>query len=234
MATIKMGAIVTDINGKLGGHVFKGSNAGTKVIQTKINKSYTRAGGKGSSIIGFSATQSTILVAQTWRNLSATQRKAWATAAVNVTYINKVGERKHYNGYQYYQKINNGSQPLGGNYQADPPVNTLMSVNNGFTITSVSSPSVLTITPVGVYTSAYQIVVLATRCISAGLTPQKSDYRILSAQARTSSGAIDLSDEYNTVFGDLLEGGTVWVGLYLFNETTNQRSNILYASAVST
>jgi len=99
MASIKMGAIVTDIKGKLGGHVFQKGNQ-SRVLKTggkpRVNKTAT--------VIDKEAMLSELR--SSWNALTAAQRLNWGFAAKNFPFKNQFGDTILYGGYQFFLKLN--------------------------------------------------------------------------------------------------------------------------------
>lgn len=99
MAIIKMGAIVTEIKGKLGGHVFK-SQRGTKVLMLKSN-GYSRDKQLRNPAIGFAA-----WVFQMWIHISEECRLAWSNEAAILLFPDKFGQQRHISGRELFTKTN--------------------------------------------------------------------------------------------------------------------------------
>jgi len=120
MASIKMGAIVTDIKGKLGGHVFQKGNQ-SRVLKTggkpRINK---------SSIV---RKRETILseLRSTWNGLTVAERLDWGFTAKNFPFKNQFGDSILYGGYQLFLKLNVNRRLVGGSVlPASTSVNSVL------------------------------------------------------------------------------------------------------------
>src|SRR5438046_2404145 len=91
-ASVKYGAIITELKGSVGGHTFKGTKSGGS-MQTKINRA---AAGKNGGTVTQSDAARLILPkstlsqnAQTWRSIGPTDQATWITAAPSFPFINK-------------------------------------------------------------------------------------------------------------------------------------------------
>ena len=99
MASIKMGAIVTDIKGKLGGHVFQKGNQ-SRVLKTGGKPRITRS----DTFKQKSANLAT--VRQDWSSLSGAQKNDWNKKASEFNFQNAFSDYLQYNGYQFFLKVN--------------------------------------------------------------------------------------------------------------------------------
>jgi len=106
MASIKMGAIVTDIKGKLGGHCFQKGNQSrvlkTNVVTKRVQSKWTR-------LLGSNITT----VRTAWNGLSESERENWNITAVNFFFKNGFGDTLKYNGYQFFLKLNSNNLKSG-------------------------------------------------------------------------------------------------------------------------
>lgn len=101
MALIKLGGIVTQISGKMGGTTFGTSASGAYAKNSgRPRKSITLAQRSKMALMGTTA--------QKWRALTDAQRAVYNAASPDYPYLNRVGESKFYSGYAIFgQLINN-------------------------------------------------------------------------------------------------------------------------------
>lgn len=99
MARIKFGAIVTDMRGPLGGHVFQKGN------QSRVMKTKTRPRVSSSSL-SRDKTLRISSVQQAWNNLSDSVRLDWGLAAINFPFKSTFDDSITLNGYQFFIKLN--------------------------------------------------------------------------------------------------------------------------------
>lgn len=101
MATVKFGAIVTDMRGKLGGHVFQKGNQ-SRVLKTNAipRKGITATSEVSQALID--------TVRNAYNALSESQKNAWRIASTDQFKINQFGDRLAYTGRQYflYRNVN--------------------------------------------------------------------------------------------------------------------------------
>jgi len=99
MATIKLGAALADIRGKVGGAIFSRNKGGAYMKAfTKPTNPRTNAQQERRALFGTLMSQ--------WRNLSQAQRNSFINNSVNYPQTNKVGEVSILSGAQLYVKCN--------------------------------------------------------------------------------------------------------------------------------
>lgn len=103
MASIKMGAIVTDIRGTLGGHVFQKGN------QSRVMKTYSSPRQAPTFIKdntqGFINNSISL-----WKTLSRVQKQQWNSLGSSFRFKNRFGDSAQYTGYQFFLSINSNLQ----------------------------------------------------------------------------------------------------------------------------
>lgn len=100
MAIIKLGALVTQISGKIGG----------QTLGTSFTGSYIKnSGTPRKSLTNLQRAKMTRMAttAQAWRQLSEAQRQIYRDASPQYPYINRVGETKFYSGFAIFTKLYN-------------------------------------------------------------------------------------------------------------------------------
>lgn len=106
MAIVKFGAIVTDIKGKLGGHVFQGSKGGsslrTKPGKTKVGRVTLRQWNP----TGISPRAVFQDIASNWQKLDPDTKLAWDSLLGVWTFTNKFGDTVNRTGYSIYTAAN--------------------------------------------------------------------------------------------------------------------------------
>lgn len=113
MALIKLGSLVTRISGKIGGQTL-----GTSASGSYIKNSGTPR--KAITLRQQTAMQRMATTAQSWRNLSESQRQLFRSASPQYPYLNRVGETKYYSGYAIYTMLRNNLLQLGVSSQPIP------------------------------------------------------------------------------------------------------------------
>lgn len=99
MASIKLGVIVSDIRGKIGGNVFaRGANGMyVKSLSKPINRMSELQQVKRNNLSVY---------AGKWRGLSDENRDQWIQNAAQHKYRNRVGDVSQYTGFQWFMKTN--------------------------------------------------------------------------------------------------------------------------------
>ena len=228
MASIKLGAYVTEIRGKVGGTVFSKSANGsyTKNFSKPVNTNT----GRQQTVRGLFSQ-----VSQYWRQLSDEEREAWAAAAPEFPYQNRVGETSTYTGSQLFAKLNMArfQQDPGAEYMTNPPSpSSLTAIYSAVATLATDSPNVnITITiNGGTGLGAGQLAyVMATRGLSQGVyRPKDNVFKLLGSFAVSNAGVVDtpaqvlLDAAYIAKFGVPATGSAVWFKLMTFEPETGQ------------
>lgn len=106
MARVQYGSIVTELKGKVAGQVFQGGNVGF-VLR---NKGYTPG---ISSTKRQAANRNLVANTSTWRDLSDSDRAAWAAGAPNWLFTDKFGNTYVGSGFQMHNAYNSILLSLG-------------------------------------------------------------------------------------------------------------------------
>lgn len=235
MAVIKMGSIVTDIRGKVGGHVFKTSARGhvlnTKVVGKRqpeavndIRSNKRLINPQGVDVQGAMAG-----IVLDWQLMSAAQQMAWSAYASTVKHKNKVGEAFTPSAYNAYVAINAALINNGAGGTLVPPSTSDSLYQFNFTITTCTSSSI-GITNAAANPASTICCIKATRSLNNGTTPQKNKFSIIDYNASMASGTYSLTSKYEAVFGAPITGQVLWLSSILTDINTGQQSPIVYQS----
>lgn len=118
MASIKFGAIVTDMRGKLGGHVFQKGNQ-SRVMKTNRSPRKTNTEFNNTGNVGVARMRSA------WAALSFTVQNQFRLAAANFPQSNKFNDVIVYSGYQFFLFLNGAKS-----YFNMPLVLSVTGINN--------------------------------------------------------------------------------------------------------
>lgn len=211
-ASVKYGAIVTDLKGKVGGQTFQGGAAGgqlknssrpVKAItgQSKLNgSSYTRVIETKSNLA---------TVASAWRGLDDSQRLSWLTGAVNFPFKNKYGNLYTPSGFQLFMSVNTNLLAVGIAYRFDCPTPPILH----------ATPEILmaydTSTPGALYLNTVvpaDSVVILYACVSqsTGKTITAGRMKAIKILPTASYVANNVGGDYIAVFGTIPEAGNIW------------------------
>lgn len=104
MALAKFGAIVTDVRGKLGGHVFQG-NGFTTSLRTYSKTKGTIGKYRRTEVIGSqSALEAHNVVRAEWQALSDAERQQWGVLANQFLLPNKFGDNVALSGFALFTR----------------------------------------------------------------------------------------------------------------------------------
>lgn len=107
MATFKLGMIITDIAGSVGGTTLKRNGTYKVMMNKSTGTAYSRSlQNQALSYLGS--------IFKAWTFLSDADKSAWETQALNFTFPDKFGTLRNLTGRQLYIKLN------GQNYKIDP------------------------------------------------------------------------------------------------------------------
>lgn len=210
-AQVKFGAIVTDLKGKVGGHVFKGTMAGG-VLQNKgmPPKSISQNGKLTKADAGrvINAHQNLATSATTWKTLTDSQRTAWAAAAPSFPFRNKYGEEYTASGYQLFISVNQNLRNIGVAAVTDPPVPSEILPTPPFTITSPIPTDFFELG--GTIPTGYTMTVYASSPMSPGRGYEPGRMKAIAVLPSGTSLPYLLDTEYRAVYGEIIEDATYW------------------------
>lgn len=136
MALIKLGGVVTQISGKVGGQTFGTGPAGSYMKNSGTPR-------KSITTLQLAKMSTAALTAQSWRALTQTVRNTYIAASPSYPYLNRVGETKFYSGYQIYCKLK-GNQEASSVLVTNAPL-PIFSFTLPATTTLVYAVGVLTL-----------------------------------------------------------------------------------------
>jgi len=106
MAVFKLGAIITNIAGSIGGTTFRRGSG--------LPSMYNRPqGGSKSKLLKNSQLQAIGAIWQKWRTLDAGRRADWNLISLNYEFPNKFGTMRNITGRQLFSKLNIQLLPVG-------------------------------------------------------------------------------------------------------------------------
>ena len=209
MAKIKLGAIVTEISGKLGGHVFAKNRGGaymrTKSTPTNPQTSYQMA---VRALFAY--------ISGLWSALTDAQRESFRSKVEGFATTNIFGDVKNPSGKTLHQKLNqnllNSGQTKVDNCPdpADVPFAGLVSVAGAETVQALSA------TLSGITTGS-KLIFYATPSLSQGTKFVKNQLRQIGVVAGATAGAVNILALYTAKYGAVVEGDNVYIGVRVVN-----------------
>lgn len=201
MALIKLGGLAQDVRGSQNGLTFS-RNKGGAYVRQKVSPVQPVSAHASASRAIFAA------LSQRWAtSLTASQRAAWVAFAASHTFVNVFGDAITLSGISMYQSVNRAIGQVGKTYIDDPPVTFTVPNVTGAAIAGTVTAGVLsaltnTTTASGTLPTNGTLYVFATPPLAPGVTPQRSDFRLVNAvpySAITLTTA--LLTAYNARFG---------------------------------
>ena len=218
MASVKYGAIITELKGKVGGQVFQGGNVGY-VLR---NKGYTPG---ISSTVRQVANSNLIANTKGWRNLTLVQQNDFNSRSVDWPFTDKYGNTYTGSGYQFFNALNTNLFNVAGTRATSVPV--LTSATNYGTFTgSWSLAGNLRISWTSATIPADIITFFGSPSISAGRNGGNAPYKFIYNLASTGDTHYDLQLLYQTIASLPAVGSVVMIKVITRNSTWPYPSNI--------
>lgn len=226
MAIIKMGALVTQISGKIGGQTLGRSRSGDYIRNTGVPTIRP-------TLKQVQQRSRLAKAASRWRLLTPEQRNAFNLASPEYPYTNRVGETKFYTGFQIFMLLIN-TRPGSGVIGIPTPLPrvsfglaraTRVQVTPGHWVVSALDTD-----------QAFNYSIFISRPLSPGVTNNYVNryYVISGTGAQLSSGGIDIWDAYNENIGTPPVGAKFFVTLDVVDNSTGQgRKRVGQASFIS-
>lgn len=200
MALLKLGGLVTQISGRIGGNILGTSPNGSYIKSNSYSQQHPSAA---------QSLQRTQIypVTQNWGQLTVTQKNTFIAGVSDYPYINKVGDTVLYTGYQLHNLLNQGRLLIGSSLLTSLPTLYDQVVSYTVFLTCDTTKFYYTISFTGrpVYVRFY----LAPPSTN-GTIPKPQDYKF-QYSLYTSSGTFSSSVNYtsfndypNPVSGDVL------------------------------
>ena len=195
MAVIKLGSIITDIAGSVGGTTFRRIKNGHQMYNKPIGAARGRLLNNPALIV-------LNKIATTWQSLTTSQRQAWIDAALLFQFPNKFGVQVNITGYQLYIKNTNFNKAVNG-----PDLNPATFSSSVLT-TSIAGEALdffdyAAIELTSTLLNTYAIV----QCYSVSnfnVAPVYLNYKVLKTQNITSNKLIVFTSEFNAQFPNQL------------------------------
>lgn len=211
MALLKMGAIVTQISGKVGGQTFGIGKSGQYLKNTGsyINARTPKRTGINSLLIS---------VTSFWRTLTNAQRLAWSAASASFPYTNRLGIVSFYSGFNLFTKFNVNRLLTKGVILLLPPPVTVVAQPVAFTMVVTSNTFVVQGNPVD---ASVEYLIYCTPSLSPGLSKNRSQLRLVGfvTDIQLSAG-FDLINLYLGVFEAPLKDQKIFLEIKAINKPT--------------
>lgn len=219
MAILRLGAIITQISGKVGGQSFVNGSQGTYL---KNIGNQTKQPTHAQSVVR----SSTAYLMQTWSTLDNSQKQTWIDQVGNYQFKNRIGEVHNYNAFQIFMLLNQGRltinqsiMKVASNKELIAP-STFHMMDKSADVLSIAFTS----NPVG-----QSVAIWMTSPLGHGVTNVNNRLRVVySMELLVNNFAIDLAQKYENVFGTLKPGSRIAVVVQDYITSSGQR-NVLPA-----
>lgn len=209
MAKIKLGAIVVDMRGKLGGHVFA-KNRGGNYMRTKttpVNPQTTAQTNVRSIFAG---------ITSNWSSLTEAQRESFNSKVSDYGKTNVFGDLKNPSGKALYQRLNQ-NLALTGQTQITvcPSPAAVPAISNASGIAYGETQSI-NLSYIGDATGS-QVMVNATGIVSNGTSYVKNRLRTLYVASGAEDGSISIGTQWTNKNGAFAAGDVIFFALKVVN-----------------
>lgn len=221
--------VVTDMRGKLGGHVFTKSRQGA-TVRTKVTpvNRQTPAQGVIRGIFGNLSRQ--------WNTLLEAQRATWQKAAEEFKRTNVFGDQVALSGKNLFISLNTNIATAGGSTRSVAPIESAVSTIADFSVTVAMTTRAidLQLTIPGVIQPNEVLIVEATMQNSAGRYNFSGQYRqVATCPADDIISETDLGTAYIQKFGSIRANAKISFRVYIVNSVTGFASPKVVASAIA-
>lgn len=208
-ALIKLGAIVTQISGKLGGHVFA-RNRGGAYMRTNATPNNPQT--------SFQTAVRAIMAAisSAWSGLTDVQRNSWNNATDNFSRTDQFGDIRNLSGKALFQSLNQNLQNVGENV-IDTAPESLPVPNIEFVSASGDEDTQDFELEFEGDTTGSKILIFVTPPLSQGTSFVKNKLRVLTFIAGGPESTENIGILYGERFGLLVQGQNIHVGVIVVN-----------------
>jgi len=209
MARVKFGAIVVDMSGKLGGHVFAKNKSGS-YVRTKTTPLNPRTALQTDVRAMFATLSSG------WGNLTDVQRQSFIDGVVAFGKTDVFGDIKNPTGKALYQRLNQNLSNTSQALVSVAPQPAEIPFVNASAASGAAAVPAFSIANAG-DTTGSKLIIYATPKLSQGTQFVKNKLRQLQVTAGGNGVAIDILAAYTAKFGALVAGDNIFVGIRTVN-----------------
>ena len=210
MAKIKLGAIVTEIRGKLGGHVFS-KNRGGAYMRTKTTPVNPQS-------IAQSAVRAIFgLIASAWSALSDVNRTSYRTKVNQYVGTDIFGDVRVPSGKALHQKLNQNLLLTGQAQQSTCP-NAKEVADSGFNAANYDLGADQFDLEFSGNTVGSKLLIFATPQLSQGTKFVKNKLRMLGSVSGVNALPVDVTALYLARFGQPVSGDNIVIAVKVIND----------------
>lgn len=226
MAKIKFGAMLVDMRGKLGGHVFS-RNRGGAYVRTKVTPTNPQTADQVAQRARLAS------FAQAWRALTESARLAWNGVVSQWSSTDIFGDIKNPTGSALHTRLNMNIDLAGGVPITVPPSPTGIATPSVISAVAETTPLALTVDfEPAVVPAGLALVVEATPPMSQGIYNANNQFRIIAVLPAASASGASILSQYTAKFGSLPLGQKIFFRLKFISLTTGEVSQSLVTSTI--
>lgn len=210
MAKIKLGAVVTDIRGKIGGQVFSKNRAGAYMKNKGIPANpQTAAQTAVRALFAF--------ISGLWSALTEAQRESFRTKVSEYSRTDVFGDVRNPTGKALHQRLNQNLLNSGQSQidlcpsPTNVPQAILESVSGADGIQALAAE-------LAGNTTGSKLVFFATDSMSQGTKFVKNKLRQIGVLDGAAAGSFDILAAYTQKFGAVVENDNIYIGVKVINE----------------
>ena len=205
MASIKLGAIVADIKGKIAGNYF--AKRKNTTILAVCGSKLTKADAGRTALQ--SSRNSLALVSRQWKSLVPEKQLQWESAASLLTWFTKVGIAYTPSGYQVFSQCNLNLFKCGQNL-IKSPIHSVGDGNIALAEVTLGVMGAMTYVYHGALPATKKIVIFASAPCSTGVKYPKGGYKKIYVSDAGDVGPLVITDDYVSVYGIAPASGMVF------------------------
>jgi hypothetical protein len=191
MATIKLGMLVTDIAGSIGGTTFRRMKNGHQMYNKPIGAARGRLLNNPALIV-------LNAIASAWSGLSTGDKDEWIAAALLFLFLDKFGDPVNITGYQFYIKNTNFNNAIGG-AALDPPTFSDTVLTTGIFAGTLDDHDFASMEIDSTLLNTF-ILIQMYKVPNLNVTPAYLDYKVIAFKDMTASDTIVFTDEFIAQF----------------------------------
>lgn len=222
MALVKYSALISSINGKIGGTIFKTVAGQMQVMQNRSPRNPKKNVTKNIPTVAYGSKTAVSVAAQAWRNLTDGKRTAWAAAAQSYTRKNRAGDPFKPSGYNYFVQVMSQTANASKAVPAIPTGPTTLTNLGGLTIVTTVATSTFTIATDEAIVGDEVILVRCSPPLSKGKQYTASTMRVIDAVTPAVVSPYDEWSAYEEQFGTPQINQRIWVSCQVVNTVTGQ------------